>query len=85
MWTKNSLADYFSNNKISPDVYSLLGQKENAFCIDCENDLWFVFYIERGVRTNLGSAESESKALNILKLFVMESERGFKKVDDKIF
>ena len=78
MWTTDLLEKFFNKNGVSPTAYAFYSTKEDAFSILRDKDLWRIVYMERGVENVLGFAVSESQALNLLKLFVMESERGFK-------
>ncbi|HEY0894331.1 MAG TPA: hypothetical protein VGE32_14820 [Cellvibrio sp.] len=78
MWTTDLLEKFFNNNGVSPTAYAFYSTKEDAFSILRDKDLWRIVYMERGVENVLGFAVSESQALNLLKLFVLESERGFK-------
>lgn len=78
MWTIDLLEDFFSRNGVQPNAYAFYSAKEDAFCILKEEDFWKIVYVERGGSRVLGFATTESQALNLLKLFVMESERGFK-------
>lgn len=79
MWTFDQLEEYFNRNGVSADSYSFYKKKEDCFCIRVEKNQWVIYYVERGKEIILGMAANESMALNILKLFVMESEVGFKK------
>lgn len=74
MWTIDLLEDFFSGNGVNPSAYSFYSVKEDTFCILKKGDFWKVVYVERGTPRDLGFGDNESQALNLLKLFVMESE-----------
>jgi hypothetical protein len=78
MWTTDLLEKFFNKNGVSPASYAFYSTKEDAFSILRDKDHWRIVYVERGAQNVLGFADSESQALNLLKLFVLESERGFK-------
>ena len=78
MWTVDLLEKFFNANGGNPMAYAFYSTKEDAFSILRDKDLWRIVYVERGEENVLGFAESESQALNMLKLFVLESEKGFK-------
>jgi hypothetical protein len=78
MWTIDLLENFFSRNGVQPSAYGIYLVKEDAFCILKEESLWKIVYVERGALRVLGFADNESQALNLLKLFVMESEKGFR-------
>ena len=78
MLTVNLLSDCFVRYGIKDSAYAFYSLKEDAFSVIKCGSHWKVVYVERGVPRTLAIGENESQALNLLWLFVMESERGFK-------
>lgn len=72
MWTIDKLKKYFQAQGIPCHYYSFYRDEDDAFCVEREGDEWVVYYSERGKRKELGWGKSESQALDILRLFVIE-------------
>ena len=72
-WTPEELANFLNRRNIPPKSYSLYSDKDDAFCLDSTNGEWVIYYSERGHKHELGWAKSESQALNLLKLFLLEA------------
>lgn len=78
MWTIDLLESFFSSRGVRPSAYAFYSTKEDAFCTLKDEAFWKIVYVEHGESRVLAFANTESQALNLLKLFVMESEVGFK-------
>ena len=76
-WTIQQLVDFCNRKNIPPDAYSFYNDKDDAFCLDRVGDEWLIYYSERGTRNELAWAKNEGQALNILKLFLLESQKAF--------
>jgi len=72
MWTIEKLKKYFVSEGIPDHYFGFYEDKDDAFCIDQSGNEWIVFYSEKGTRKELGWGKSESQALDILRLFVIE-------------
>lgn len=76
-WTIQQLSDFCNRKNIPPDSYSFYKDKDDAFCLDKFGDEWLIYYSERGTKNELVWAKNEGQALNILKLFLLESQKLF--------
>lgn len=74
-WTKEQLAGFFDRANIRPDSYSLSGDKDEAYCITQVGHEWVVYYCERGMRNELAWGKTESQALDVLKLHLLEAHK----------
>lgn len=72
-WTPQTLTDFLNRKSIPHHSYSFYKDKDDAFCLDEKNGEWMVYYSERGCKHVLGWAKSESLALNLLKLFLLDA------------
>lgn len=64
---KQQLEKVLLINKVPKELYSLNGGLPNeAYCIEKENDKWYVYYSERGKKTGIGYFESEKEACDCL-------------------
>ena len=71
-WTVSELVAFFAREGIPRDAYAIYADADESYCLVREGNEWLVYYSERGNRNHLGWGETESQALNILKLFVLE-------------
>lgn len=76
-WTIQQLVDFCNRKDIPPDAYAFYNDKDDAFCLDRVGDEWLIYYSERGTKNELAWAKNEGQALNILKLFLLESKKAF--------
>ena len=74
-WTCQELVDFCNKKSIPSSAYSFYKDKDDAFCFDKIDEEWIIYYSERGSRIELAWAKNEDQALNILKLFLLESEK----------
>ena len=73
MWTTEQLQAFFERNGIPSNSYAFYSEEDEAICIDKVGSEWRVYYSERGSKNELGWGKSESQALDIMKLFVLEA------------
>lgn len=73
-WTQQMLVDFCNRKHIDPSSYSLYKDKDEAYCLDQVGGEWLIYYSERGNKNELAWGKSESQALNILKLFLLEAQ-----------
>lgn len=73
-WTVSELVAFFDRKGIPRDAYSIYADADESHCLVQEGKEWLVYYSERGNRNHLGWGKTESQALNILKLFVLEGD-----------
>lgn len=60
---KEELHKLLINSNVPEDSYNLRGGLPNeAFCLNKEDDIWEVYYSERGVKSQLKKFESEEDA-----------------------
>jgi hypothetical protein len=53
------------NANVPKDLYSLNGGLPNeAFCLNKEDEIWEVYYSERGIKSQLKQFHSEDEAYN---------------------
>jgi hypothetical protein len=71
-WTVSELRAFFDRKGIPPNAYAIYADVDESYCLAQEGNEWLVYYSERGNRNHLGWGKTESQALNILKLFVLE-------------
>jgi hypothetical protein len=71
-WTADQLRDFLDRRGIPRAAYSIGGDQNESYCLVREGAEWLVYYSERGQRNELGWGKTESQALNLLKLFVLE-------------
>ena len=71
-WSTEQLQAFFLRKGIPESAYSFYADRDECYCIVRERDEWLVYYSEHGQRNELGWGKSESQALNLLKLFVLE-------------
>jgi len=71
-WSVEELTAFFARLGIPRNAYSIYTDQEESYCVVREGSEWLVYYSERGCRNHLGWGKTESQALNILKLFVLE-------------
>lgn len=76
-WTETQLIEFCNEKGIPRSSYGLSGDKDEAFCLVKAGNEWLLYYSERGTRNELAWAKSESQALNILKLFLLEAHSAF--------
>lgn len=72
-WTKKQLLEFLERADIRQDSYSLSGDKNEAYCIAQVGSEWAVYCFERGVRNALAWGKTESQALDVLKLYLLEA------------
>lgn len=72
-WTMQDLDGFCRRRSISSEFYSLYADKDEAFCVEKLGEEWRIYYSERGAKNELAWAKSESQALNVLKLFLLEA------------
>lgn len=64
---RKSLKKILLESNIPNDLYALDGGLPNeAFCMDFVDDMWIVYYSERGVRTQIGHFKEEGEACECL-------------------
>ena len=80
-WTVSELVAFFERQEIPHDAYSIYADADESHCLVRDGKEWLVYYSERGIRNHLGWGKTESQALNILKLFVLEGEGRFDRID----
>jgi hypothetical protein len=73
MWTIDELKQYFTRKGIPEQAYSFYAEVDDAICLSKFDAEWLVYYSERGSKRELGWGKSEAQALEIMKLFVLES------------
>jgi hypothetical protein len=76
-WTKQQLVDFCNRKNIQPDAYSFYADKDDAFCLGKVGNEWLIYYSDRGTKNELAWAKSEGQAINVLKLFLLESHKLF--------
>lgn len=74
-WTNEQLLAFLDRAKIRSDSYSLSGDKDEAYCITQVGGEWVVYYCERGMRNELAWGKTESQALDVLKLYLLEAHK----------
>jgi hypothetical protein len=77
MWDAESLEDFFKEAGVPDHFYSFYAEKDDAICIEKAGNEWVVYYSERGARRELGFGKTESQALDLLRLFVLEEFHFF--------
>ncbi|RJG12036.1 hypothetical protein D3879_01535 [Pseudomonas cavernicola] len=75
MWTVKELISFLDRKGISTSSYGIYEEKNEAFCLQKSGEEWVVYYSERGNRNELGWGKTEAQALDILKLFLLESHK----------
>ncbi len=76
MWTLEELVAFLDRKGINHSSYALYDDKDEAYCLGKSGSEWVVYYSERGKKNELGWGKSESQALNILKLFLLEAHKS---------
>lgn len=62
---KNELQQLLINANVPKDLYNLNGGLPNeVFCLNKEDNIWEVYYSERGVKSQLKKFKSEDEACN---------------------
>lgn len=60
---KQELQQQLLMSGVPEDMYSLNGRLPNeAYCLDKRNNIWEVYYSERGIKSGLRQFKSEEKA-----------------------
>lgn len=72
MWMVEELVDFFRRNGIPDKYYSIYKDKDETICLEKTKNEWLVYYSERGSKKELGWGKTESQALDILRLYVIE-------------
>jgi len=72
MWTIEKIKKYFVNQGVPEHYFGFYEDKDDAFCIEKKENEWLIYFSERGNKKELGWGKSESQALDILRLFVIE-------------
>lgn len=75
-WTTDELTAFLDARKIPKSSYSFKDHKDDAICLQKVGEEWVVYYSERGQVDELARCATEAKALNIMKLFLLESHRA---------
>lgn len=75
MWTVGELVIFLDRKGIPSSSYGIYEEKDEAFCLQKYGEEWGVYYSERGHRNELGWGKTESQALDILKLFLLEAHK----------
>ena len=75
MWTIDKLRQYFKDQGIPESYFGLYRDVDDAFCVEKRGDEWLVYFSERGKRRELGWGKTESQALDILRLYVVEESK----------
>jgi hypothetical protein len=71
-WTSDQLREFLDRHGVPRTVYSIGADQDESYCLVRIGAEWLVYYSEKGNRNELGWGKSESQALNLLKLFVLE-------------
>lgn len=68
------LKNILEQNNVPKYVYNFdsQGQKDERFTLVCEDGLWRVYYVERGVKTTDESFESEDAACEYLRSVILD-------------
>jgi hypothetical protein len=74
-WTVEQLVAFFDQQGIPKNAYSIYIDQAESYCLAREGQEWLVYYSEKGHRNHLGWGKTESQALDVLKLFVLEACR----------
>jgi hypothetical protein len=74
-WTQQQLVELCERKDISPELYSFYKDRDEAYCVNKVSDEWLIYYSEKGRRNELAWAKNEAQALNILKLFLLETHQ----------
>ncbi|MBI0578658.1 hypothetical protein IEC97_14940 [Neobacillus cucumis] len=70
---KDELQLLLINANIPKDLYSLKGGFPNeAFCLNKEDNIWEVYYSERGVKSQLKKFDSEDEACSYFYQTILE-------------
>ncbi|MCM3042807.1 hypothetical protein M3201_24420 [Paenibacillus motobuensis] len=70
---KDELQQLLLTSNAPTDVYSLNGGLSNeSFCLNKEDDVWEVYYSERGVKSQLKKFESEEEACEYFYKIIIE-------------
>lgn len=72
MWTVDNLRQYLKDQGVPDDCFGLYQDKDDAICVEKRGNEWFVYYSERGEKSDLGYCKTESQALDVLRLYVIE-------------
>jgi hypothetical protein len=72
LWSVGELIAFFDRKGIPRRSFAIYTDQDESYCLVREGEEWLVYYSERGQRNHLGWGKTESQALNILKLFVLE-------------
>ena len=70
---KDELNQLLINANVPKDLYNLNGGLPNeAFCLNKDNNIWEVYYSERGMKSELKKFNSEEEACNYFYKIVLE-------------
>lgn len=71
---RTELKKILEQNNVPNYVYNFdpQGQKDERFTLVCEDGLWHVYYVERGVKTTDESFESEAAACEYLRSAILD-------------
>ncbi|MBN6046605.1 hypothetical protein JYK13_21755 [Citrobacter sp. ku-bf4] len=60
-----SLVNFLINNNYPKDSYSVLEVKNESLCLIKENEIWIIFYSERGQRSDPKYYSNEDVACHV--------------------
>ncbi|MFJ7511184.1 hypothetical protein ACIQW7_17170 [Peribacillus simplex] len=70
---KEELQQMLINANVPKDLYNLNGGLPNeAFCLNKEDNIWEVYYSERGVKSQLKKFDSEDEACDYFYKTILE-------------
>ncbi|MFJ7993786.1 hypothetical protein ACIQY5_16615 [Peribacillus frigoritolerans] len=70
---KEELQQLLINANVPKDLYNLNGGLPNeAFCLNKEDNIWEVYYSERGVKSQLKKFDSEDEACDYFYKTILE-------------
>ncbi|MGW6300808.1 hypothetical protein [Peribacillus butanolivorans] len=70
---KDELQQLLINANVPKDLYNLNGGLPNeAFCLNKEDNIWEVYYSERGVKSQLKKFDSEDEACDYFYKTILE-------------
>lgn len=69
--TRSELEHAFSVNRVRPDAYDLSGNGTEVYVLSETDEIWSVFYAERGQKNGLRKFNSESDACHYLLSWVL--------------
>lgn len=59
---KFDLKSALDSLNVTPDCYSLDGDRNESLCLESNSQTWSIYYSERGLKTQLESYDNENDA-----------------------